>query len=84
MLDSETLQATATPTPDERVLRFVESELRQSGRLHGFWAMAFVRELRMHGLTAAERAGLRLVLALYGERVDPAAHEVLREAIVHA
>jgi hypothetical protein len=76
---SQTLRLTP-PTPDESVLRFVEGELRATGRLHGFSALAFVHTLRRRGVTAAERAGLRLALAMYGEKVDPSAHALFREA----
>ncbi len=77
---SQTLRQSPS-TPDESVLRFVEGELRASGRLHGFSALAFVHTLQQRGVTAAERAGLRLALAMYGEKVDPSAHALFREAI---
>jgi hypothetical protein len=66
------------------VLQFVEGELRQSGRLNGFSAFTLVSALQQRGVTAAERAGLRLALAMYGERVDPSAHAVFRQAIAAA
>jgi hypothetical protein len=68
-------------TPDEAVLQFVEGELRSSGRLNGLSAFTFVSRMQQRGVTAAERAGLRLALAMYGERVDPSAHALFREAI---
>jgi hypothetical protein len=67
--------------PDEAVLQFVEGELRSSGRLNGFSAFVFVSELQRRGVTAAQRAALRLALAMYGERVDPSAYALFRDAI---
>jgi hypothetical protein len=70
--------------PDEAVLQFVEGELRSAGRLDGLSAFAFVSRLQQGGVTADQRAGLRLALALYGERVDPSAHALFRDAISQA
>jgi hypothetical protein len=74
-------QTPRPPIPDEAVLQFVEGELRLSGRLNGFSACAYLAALERRGVTPSVRAGLRLALAMYGERVDPAAHALFREAI---
>jgi len=74
-------QTSRAPVPDERVLQFVEGELRQSGRLDGFTAFTLVSALRKRGVTPDERAGLRLALAMYAEKVDPSAQALFREAI---
>lgn len=63
------------------MLQFVETELRMSGRLDGLSAMAYLLELGRRGVTEAEKAGFRLALAMYGERVDPAAHRLIRDAL---
>src|SRR5687767_8253932 len=65
------------PIPDESVLRFVEGELRMSGRLDGLSAMVYLSRLGK-SVTAEQKAGLRLALAMYGARVDPAAHDLIR------
>jgi hypothetical protein len=77
-------QTPRAATPDEAVLQFVEGELRSAGRLNGLTAFTFVNRLQQRGVTASERAGLRLALAMYGERVDPSAHALFREAISSA
>jgi hypothetical protein len=74
-------QISRAPVPDEAVLQFVEVEVRQSGRLNGFSAFTLVSALRKRGVTADERAGLRLALAMYSEKVDPSAQALIREAI---
>lgn len=72
-------QIVGPATPDEAVLQLVEGELRQSGRLDGLSALALL--LKLGEGTPQQRAGLRLALAMYGERVDPSAHALIREAI---
>ena len=72
-------QIVGSPTPDESVLLFVEGELRVSGRLDGLSAMAYLMNLRRP--TPQQKAGLRLALAMYGERVDPSAHALFRQAL---
>jgi hypothetical protein len=68
----------APPTPDEAVLSFVEAELKSSGRLDGLTVYAYLMGLTRSGLTAEHKAGLRLALAMYGTRVDPAARDLIR------
>ena len=75
-------QIVGSPTPDEAVLLFIESELRSAGRLDGFSTMAWLMRVGMP--TPQQKAGLRLALAMYGERVDPSAHALIREAIAGA
>lgn len=70
----------AAETPDEAVLCFVEGELKASGRLGGISAMAWLLRLG-GGVTEAQKAGWRLALAMYGERVDPSARDLIRQAI---
>jgi hypothetical protein len=65
------------PIPDEGVLRFVEGELKAAGRLDGLSAMVYLTRLGRGGVTAEHKAGLRLALAMYGERVDPAARDLI-------
>jgi hypothetical protein len=66
-------------TPDEGVLLFVEDQLKCSGRLDGVSTLAFL--LGRSPVTPQEKAGFRLVLAMYGDRVDPSAHAMIRAAI---
>jgi len=68
----------APPTPDEAVLTFVESELQSSGRLDGFTVFVWLMKLTSAGVTPEQKAGLRLALAMYGARVDPAARDLIR------
>jgi hypothetical protein len=75
-------QIVGAPTPDEAVLMFVEGELQQCGRLDGISTMAYL--MKLGGPTPAQKAGLRLALAMYGERVDPSAHALIREALAGA
>jgi hypothetical protein len=72
------------PTPDEHVLQFVESELKTIGHVDGVSAFVFLSNLGPRCLTAAERAGVRLALAMYGDFVDPSAHALFRAAIAKA
>jgi hypothetical protein len=73
-------QIVGPPTPDESVILFVEGELRASGRLDGISAMTYLMRIG-RAPTPAQKAGFRLALAMYGERVDPSAHALIREAI---
>ena len=74
-------QTSRVATPDEAVLRFVEGELKNRGRLDGLATMAFLHRLQQRGVSPSQRAGVRLALAMYGERVDPSARALLREAL---
>jgi hypothetical protein len=74
-------QLSVMATPDEHVLRFIESELKTVGHIDGVSAFVFLSTLGPRRVTAAERAGLRLALAMYGEFVDPSAHALFRKAI---
>jgi hypothetical protein len=71
----------AGPIPDEGVLRFVEGELKAAGRLDGLSAMVYLARLGRGGATAEQKAGFRLALAMYGERVDPAARDLIMTAL---
>ena len=75
-------QIVGPPTPDESVLLFVEGELKQAGRLDGLSAMVWL--MRIGCPSPQQKAALRLALAMYGERVDPSAHALIREAIAGA
>ena len=61
------------------MLSFVEGELKQAGRLDGLSALAWL--MRLGRPSPQQRAALRLALAMYGERVDPSAHALIRDAI---
>jgi hypothetical protein len=67
------------PVPDESVLEFVEDEVKRGGRLNGVSALCYL--MRLQCPSAEQRAGLRLALAMYGDRVDPSARALMREAI---
>jgi hypothetical protein len=70
--------------PDESVLRFIEGELRMSGRLDGLSMMVYLSQLAKSGVTPEHKAALRLGLAMYGSRVDPAAHDLIRGTLAKA
>ncbi|MBK7863086.1 MAG: hypothetical protein IPJ65_31645 [Archangiaceae bacterium] len=61
------------------MLVFVEGELKHSGRLGGLSMLAYLR--RLGGVSPSQKAAFRLALAMYGERVDPAAHALIRQAL---
>jgi hypothetical protein len=61
------------------VLLFVEGELRATGRLDGLATLAYLSRFR--DVTPQQKAGFRLALAMYGERVDPSAHALIRKAL---
>jgi hypothetical protein len=74
-------QSVGVATPDESVLVFVEGELRASGRLGGLSALAYLRRFEKRRVTPQEKAALLLALAMYGERVDPSAHALIRATL---
>ncbi len=75
-------QIVGPPTPDVTVLQFVESELEVSGHLDGLSTMVWL--MRLGAPSPQQKAGIRLALAMYGEKVDPSAHALLRQALAAA
>jgi hypothetical protein len=72
-------QTVGAPVPDEAVLGFIEGELKNSGHLDGISTMAYL--MKVGRVNPQQKAGLRLALAMYGERVDPSAHALIRDAL---
>ncbi|MBL8955319.1 MAG: hypothetical protein JNK82_31385 [Myxococcaceae bacterium] len=74
----------APPTPDEATLSFMEKEVKTSGRLDGITVYAWLMRLTARGVTPEQKAALRLGLAMYGARVDPAATDLIRGTLAKA